>query len=668
MDINPSSLHQSSRVWIVGVCLLLCLGTFVVYYPGLSGDFEFDDSVNILNNHALEIEELTPGNLYQASITGGFAGPLKRPVSIATFVINRYLTGVDPFYMKLTNVTIHAINALGIFLLSFLLVRICFETTSANISVRKCQWLALAITAAWVLHPLALTSNLYIIQRMTSLSALFSICGLITFVVARRRMINGRSGIPLLITGLIIFGLLSAFSKENGLLLPLFMLVIEITLFKFSTRTRAQKHFLYGLFILTIAIPAVLISGWLIISPDGLMGSYTNRSFDLNGRILTEARVLWLYLYLILLPNISQMGIYHDDIVISQGLLTPWTTLPALAGLIAIIIFAVIKRKSLPILSFGLLFFFAGHSLESTIFPLEIAHEHRNYLPMFGIIFCVVFYIMNPLLHPSLIKIRSTVTIVFIALMAISTSIRASYWGNLLEHSIVETNNHPASARAQYQTGRIYWKLAMANPESKELFFLKARNHYELTANVSANKTVGLISLIHLSFFAEFDMEQHWLDQLIHELQNKPVPASTPNMLHALTMCHINNRCRLTYPQMLSIYTAALSNTMLKGNIRSSVLSSAGRYTASHEDFETSLNYFYQAAETASGYLDYRLMLIDLLTKLNMLTDAQHQLDLVKSEDKFASYTKQIAIKEKALQRQKETVNNMEKSNIKAAD
>jgi protein O-mannosyl-transferase len=36
--------------------------------------------------------------------------------------------------------------------------------------------------------------------------------------------------------------------------------------------------------------------------------------------------------------------------------------------------------------AFGILFFFAGHRLESTLIPLEPAFENRNYLPSLGLI------------------------------------------------------------------------------------------------------------------------------------------------------------------------------------------------------------------------------------------------------------------------------------------
>ena len=87
-----------------------------------------------------------------------------------------------------------------------------------------------------------------------------------------------------------------------------------------------------------------------------------------------------------MLPNLAEMGLHHDDFVISKTLLSPWTTLPAIAGLLALAVGALVLRKKHPLITFGIVFFFVAHALESTIIPLEIAFEHRNYLPSYNFV------------------------------------------------------------------------------------------------------------------------------------------------------------------------------------------------------------------------------------------------------------------------------------------
>ncbi|MCZ7654258.1 MAG: hypothetical protein M5R42_08160 [Rhodocyclaceae bacterium] len=117
-----------------------------------------------------------------------------------------------------------------------------------------------------------------------------------------------------------------------------------------------------------------------------LWAGYALRDFSAVERMLTEGRVLWFYLGLILFPRLEALGLYHDDIAVSTGLIAPWTTLLALVGLFGLIWLAWRLRLRMPLTAFGLAWFLIGHGLESTFLPLEIAHEHRNYVPLFGIL------------------------------------------------------------------------------------------------------------------------------------------------------------------------------------------------------------------------------------------------------------------------------------------
>ena len=98
---------------------------------------------------------------------------------------------------------------------------------------------------------------------------------------------------------------------------------------------------------------------------------------------------------MISLPNLSRFGLYHDDFVISRGLFQPIGTLLAIGGLAASVAVSWLLRIKAPIISFGIAWFLLGHSLESTIFPLELMHEHRNYLPSLGIVILIAPVLMS---------------------------------------------------------------------------------------------------------------------------------------------------------------------------------------------------------------------------------------------------------------------------------
>ncbi len=95
---------------LVGVLIVV-----VVYWPGLQGGFFFDDASNIVENPALRLFDGSFYSLIDASVNG-VASPLGRPLSMASFALNLYFGGLDPFSFKLVNLLIHLVNGVLVFL------------------------------------------------------------------------------------------------------------------------------------------------------------------------------------------------------------------------------------------------------------------------------------------------------------------------------------------------------------------------------------------------------------------------------------------------------------------------------------------------------------------------------------------------------------------------
>jgi hypothetical protein len=337
-------------------CLMVALvATFLVYQRGLSGPFLFDDGPNIIHNTDIAIHDFNPDALKQAAFSG-HSGPLQRPLSMVSFAANYYATGLDPYYFKLTNLVIHLFNGIGIFILTWLLLDFYRKRFEPCLPVAHSQWVSLAVASAWLLHPFNLTSVLYVVQRMASLSALFSIWGLVLFLWGRTRLYEGKKGILPMLASLLLFTPLAALSKENGVLLPLFLLVVEVTLFTFHAEKPAIRRFLTGFYVLSVAVPAAVALGYLSMHSAWLLAGYKTRDFTLTERVMTEARVVWFYIGQILLPSTAQMGLYHDDIATSRGWLQPISTALAMAGVIGLFGLSFFARKKAPIIAFGMLF------------------------------------------------------------------------------------------------------------------------------------------------------------------------------------------------------------------------------------------------------------------------------------------------------------------------
>ncbi len=280
--------------------------------------------------------------------------------------------------------------------------------------------------------------------------------------------------------------LLGMASKENAALLVLFIGVIEFVFFY----ARDPKSFDRGVRIWyagVILLPVLVALGWLVSHPDYILGAYSTRSFSLTERLLTEPRVLWFYIALIVFPRGSAFGLYHDDIVISTSLFSPWTTLPALLGWAGLLVVAFFYVRRWPVASFVTLWFIAGHSMESSVLALEIAHEHRNYLPSFAIIFGAMYGVMLGLDRLHRPRLALPLLLVYISTAAFVTHVRANTWAT--EENIIETNarNHPASARAQYMLAEVY--------AQKRGDALKALRHYKNAADLKRSEIAALIKM-----------------------------------------------------------------------------------------------------------------------------------------------------------------------------
>jgi len=426
----------------------LCVACILAYANGLGGDFLFDDFQNIVDNPALQaITRGTTDWLNVAFLTG--SGVLRRPISMLSFGLNVTAFGMDPFAFKLVNLAIHLANGL---LLYALFRRIVARLFVAEQEASAARAIALIACAAWLLHPLQVSSVLYVVQRMNQLATLFTLLGLLCYAEGRLCMLRGERGLAAAIAGTCAFGLLGALSKENGALTVAYALLIEFTCFRFDAAPRERRS-LQAFFWLVVALPIALFTLYLALHPAYL--SYSRNGFTLSTRLLSEARVLCDYLVWIFVPLPAFMSMFHDDIKVSGGLFTPPTTALSIAFLIALVVVAWRLRRRFPALAFGVGWFLLGQSMESTIFPLELVFEHRNYLPMAGPLLAATCLLASASTaegwKASGFAITSAIAIM---LLTGATALRAADWGSALSLALSDAAHHPLSSRSQYSAGR----------------------------------------------------------------------------------------------------------------------------------------------------------------------------------------------------------------------
>lgn len=633
------------------VFLFLCslALAFYCYFPGLHGPFLFDDIVNIVQNPYLKINTLDAASIEAAarSMGNGISG---RPISMASFAINHHYFGAAPYGFKLVNLGIHLLNGICVFVLTSLILGIHQRHNAPELCTERLRWISLATASAWLLHPLNLTSVLYVVQRMTSLSAMFTLLGLIAYLYGRRRQLEGHAGWGWILLAFFVFMPLAFLSKENGALLPVFMLLAEAILLNFMASTTKSRVALIGLFLAAVMLPLVLLAIYLLYNPAWLLGGYDIRDFSMIERLMTEARVLWFYLRLIIIPDISQLGLQHDDIPISRGLFAPYSTLFACIGILLLIGSALVLKKRYPIAAFGILFFLLGHSIESSVIALEIAHEHRNYLPIYGILLMAFYYTLATSFPDKSYKLRQAASVVFVLFFTAVTAIRAEQWADENELKLMEVAHHPDSLRANADAAYVYTFLPAFSPDQAEQHYRLAISHYQKTADLSPSDTFGLFGLIALNSRYGKQVNEHWVRELEYRLEYRPFAPAAVNSLISLEKCVSSGRCALPKSTMAGILTAALRNPTLHGGTRVGALFAWSNFLfKSMNDRDAALDAARAAANGAPDQPDTQLTYIKFLLNLGKPEEAKERIIRFRLTDKTKIYHAQLHELEKLV-------------------
>lgn len=548
-----------------------------IYWVGLSGDFFLDDYPHILHNASIKIQQLDWNTLWAAANSTN-SGPLGRPLALVTFALNYYTTGLDPFYFKLVNVLLHLLTGIGVFYLTRR-IAIRFSDHQAASSI------AFVTALLWLAHPLNVSTVLYAVQRMTVLSALFTIWGMVAYCHGRDRLLErNQHGWGWILLGLITGGI-GLFAKETAVLILGYLLLLEWLVFNFQMPTQAQSRSLKTAYVLIIGLPLAWALTTHLFSPGWTETAYARRSFSFSERLLTEGRVLWDYLYLIWLPNIQSMGLYHDGYQISRTLFEPPVTFVAAAAHLLLIGAAFTLRKQWPLLLFAVAWFYVGHSAESTVLPLEIKYEHRNYLPMLGMLLLMVhgIYAASTRLKNAQ-KIRMIVLAGIVLTFSGSAFVRASQFGDFWGFSGMEAEHHPGSSRANQNAAVSLIKLMMRTQKSTPELVGKATEYLRRSAQTNPNSSAPLFTLVF--FLPEITHQpppQEFVDELSNRLRNTVPDANINSYFSAVLRQAEDKKLLLSNDQIHALFDQAEANPHIRKDIKADIIAIRAAYVQSIE-------------------------------------------------------------------------------------
>jgi len=594
---------------------LLPLLVLAAYWQGLGGGFIFDDYPNIVDNTPLHVTGARWGD-WLAAMLSSPASELKRPLAMLSFAINHYFTGLDPRPMKATNIAIHMLNALLVFALVRRLVR---ATARPGASERGSDWVALFASACWALHPINLMAVLFVVQRMEALSHTFVFIGLCLYASGRERQLRGLPGWTRIVSGLVACTLLGLLSKESAVLLPLYALVVEAVIYRFQGPQGGKDRRLYWLFLAVLVLPAIAAVSWLL--PKAMAaGAFARRDFTLLQRLLTEPRVVLDYLHWTLLPNLGQLSLYHDDYVVSRGLLAPPWTLVALLAIPALLAFAWRARLRLPLLSVGLLWFFAAQLLTATIIPLELVFEHRNYFASLGVCLALAELLrrfgQTRSRQPPAILLAGLLLLFYTGI----TALRAREWSDPAQFSQREALKHPGSPRATYERARVLIILGNYDPQSE--FTRAAWPALEQAMSVPASGVLADQAALLLAARTNSPIRPEWWQDMYSKLRQRALGPQERAAIESLLSCDLAGHCRFPTSAMLDLFGAAL-----EAGADPEVLNMYGNYVLNRlDDPALALRLWQEASRLRPAEAQYHVSLAKLLIAMGRYEEARQQI------------------------------------------
>ncbi len=427
---QPEAIPVYERfAWQAAALAILLL---VAYWNATASSFHFDDYAFLVDGYVTH-----PGFGWEL-----FRPQQTRPLTYLSFHWNYLAGGQNPEGYHWVNLFLHIGNCV-------LLLALARKYVSPLASG--------CLAMVFALHPLQTEAVTYVFARSTLLSTHFALWSL-WFYTRERGMWSA-----------VMFGV-SLLAKEETVALPGLLLLLDLA------QRRRPRWGMYALFAAFAAAAAGRLF-YLIHSAPYDPGVGRVRGISAASYLLTQGRVLWTYLRLLVLP----VGLNLDrDFPLSTSVTSPWTTLPAWLGLLAIgAALAWLMWRKHPWAGWALGFFILIAPSSSIVPQADLIFEHRTYLPLVALSIALGFWFAR---IPRLRLLA--VFAILVPLMAADTIARNEDWHDEKTFWADIARKSPNKARSYLGLARAY----MADDPPKTREFLRKGleidpNNVELNTN-----------------------------------------------------------------------------------------------------------------------------------------------------------------------------------------
>jgi len=380
----------------------------IVYAGALDNPFVYDDYDTIVANPSL----VDPSNIRFVLTHSPY-----RPVVNASYALDRALWGSDPFGFHLTNVVLHGLVVL---LLYVLLRAACADARGRSSSGRPGSprsdgWTAFAGSALFGVHPLMTEAVGYVSGRSELLCGAFFLASLLC---ARKAILRS----PVMWVWAALLAVLALLSKEAAIALPVVLVAYDWLVLPGEPAARRRRAW-------RIFLPAAVA----VMAAGAYRLSVAAGPVSADAPLLTmwtQAIVIWRYLALLLVP-VGQSIMHSVHAVTSP---VDARALIAVSGLVMLLIAAFLSRRAAPLASFGVVWFLAVIAPSSSVVALrEGMAEHRAYLASAGVFMVLAGVLTSVRIVTPQGRLRFAPAAIFVvvcAALASLTVVRNQVWGS----------------------------------------------------------------------------------------------------------------------------------------------------------------------------------------------------------------------------------------------
>lgn len=414
--INPSAriINSVSRPVRVGLMIAVFMISLFCFSPSLKNDFitTWDDQAYVIANELLH--PLSGKNIREIfTIDNKFNWESNNyhPLTTLSLALNYSISKLSPASYHLTNLIIHGINAVLVFLFIYFL------------SDRR-TWVAFLAGLWFGIHPMHVESVAWISERKDVLYGLFFLSGLITYLYYLRDRKNWQLAVTF------VLFVCSVLAKAMAVPFPLILFLIDF----YKRRSFTRKLLFEKVPFLIVSVIFGLLS--LHLQSKGAINTF--ETFTVTQRIMHASYGFIEYMVKFFVPGQLSAFYPYPLFDVHHGLPFLFKAAPILLLLMAAIIIWLLTRKEqiARVIAFGILFYFFMVILVLQFISVgkAITADRYTYIPYIGLTFILGMITDNLLSRKKIMKIAGwglMIILIFLSLSFFYSSYeRSKIWKN----------------------------------------------------------------------------------------------------------------------------------------------------------------------------------------------------------------------------------------------